>query len=337
METKEKRKLSAPLLTALILAGVCAVLAILIAVTWVGFQKKNAPILEENARWEEELRLRQEENEAAQERLDALASQEQPLQDHLKELDAALEEYAIFFDADGPSREAYIQEQMVDLLERRQTLMNNIRSEMTLNLNAFFSTFGAAEYVPPEPIDVGREFLQGAVSSLAGEMGSPVTDVLGDVAAEVIGNESEDILDTVGSAALSSIGEKLSDSVLEAAGVDGVVSAADSASGVLSEWKNILDATPNAALALTLQDALGYADQVTEALNDPTADVETLRRAVEAYDQFCAYRRAATDLRDETGLSAMSELSLYGELAQVEAIDQALGIYAILLEEEAAS
>ncbi len=337
METEEKRKLPAPLLTALILAGICVVLAAFIAVTWAGFRQENAPIIEKNAQLEAELRLRQEENNAAQEKLEQLTAQEQPLRGRSEELDVAMADYAIFMDQDGPSREEYIQEQMVNLLEQRQDLLNGVRSEMTLNLNSFFSAFGAAEYVPPEPIDVGREFLKGAVSSVAGEMGSTVADVLGDVASEVIDNGTENILDTAEYAALSAIGGKLFDSALEAAGVDGVASAVDAADGALSKIKDIMDHTPNAALALTLQDALGYAGQVTEVLNDPAADAEALRRAVDAYDQFCAYRRAAMDLRDETGLTAMSELSLYGELAQVEAIDQALGIYAILLGEEAAS
>lgn len=337
MGTEEKRKLPAPLLTALILAVTCAALTAFIVVTWTGYQKENAPIIEKNAQLEAELRLRQEENKAAQEQLEQLTAREQTLRSRSGELEAALADYAIFIDRDGPSREEYIQEQMVNLLEQRQDLINGVRSEMTLNLNSFFSAFGAAEYVPPEPINVGREFLKDAVSALAGEMDPPVTDVLGDVASEVIDNGTENILDTAESAALSAIGGKLFDSALEAAGVDGVASAVGSANGALSKLKDIFDSTPDAALALTLQDALGYAGQVTEVLNDPAADAEALRRAVDAYDQFRAYRRAAMDLRDEVGLTGMSELSHYGELARVEAIDQALGIYAILLGEEAAS
>lgn len=247
------------------------------------------------------------------------------------------EDYPLFFPEGGTSGKTYIEAQMVALLEARQKALNGVRSQMTANLNGFFQEFGAAEFVPPEPVDVGREFLQQTVAELGGATDSAVGEVLGDVAAQVIGQGSPD-WDGISAAALESIGGKISgsvqDAVLEASGLDGTVSAVQRADGALSALRDIFDGTPDYALARTLQDALDYAGRAAAVLEDPEADVEALYGALAAYNQFCAYRRAAVDLRDESGLSSMGEWGLYSSLAEVEAIDRALGVYAILLQSE---
>lgn len=337
----QKSRVSPPLLVAAALAAVCLALATFICISYFLYQQRNAPIWAENARLEGEVAAQNEANASSREALENLEREREALSARVTALGSELGGLERFLDEDAPDRATYLQDQMVTLLERRQELVRDIRDRMTLGINGFARTFGAAEFVPPEPVDVSREFLKNSVAAIAEGTDSSAAEVLGDVAQSVIDRDGEDLWDTVSSAALSSIGEKLSgavrDAALDAAGLGGIVSAATSASSFVDTIKSFSHDTPDQALALTLQDALACAQQVTAVLNDPNADTAALRQAVYQYNRFCAYRWAAEDLRNKLGLSTGIGDSLYDDLAQVEAIDQALGVCAILLQKEGVS
>lgn len=336
-EGKKKRRLPLPMLTTLGLGAVCLGLAVFIGVSVWKYQRANAPILAENARLEDALSDQRTQNDAVKGELEQLEQESKARGEKLAALTAELGELERFVDPDAPDRETYLREQMVELLELRQELVNGVRKEMGQSVSGFFTEFGAGEYTPPEPIDVSREFFEDAVSTVTGEMDSSIAEVLGDVSKDVVESGGNDLLDTIGSSALQSIGQKVSDSVkdaaLDALGVGGIVSAAGTMSGIYDTLLGISKDTPETGLALTLQDAAGYAQKVAAVLEDPNADTAALREAVSAYQQFSAYRWAAEDLRDKWGIATGVGSLFYNDLAQVDAIDRALGIYAVLLRE----
>lgn len=330
-----KKKMTPPLAAALALAVVCIGLASFIAVTWTGYQRENEPVLAENARLEQERYAAQSHAESSQAELDRLTGQIAEQEEAAQAIHDAVSQYTVFFSEDGPTRTEYIQDRMVELLDRRQTVINEVRGQMAANLNSFSTAFSSQEYVAPEPINVMKEFLKDSVSALAGEFDSAVVDIAGDVI--TAGIDGEDLK----SAALEAIGEKISgtikDKAVEALGVSDLVSGAAKADETVSTLKDIFDNTPDYALSLTLNQALVYAGQVMAVLNDPAADTGELRQAIYSYNQFISYYRAARNLRDDYSLTDMGEAGLYEQLAEADAIDRALGVYAILLREEGAA
>lgn len=330
-----KKRLTPPQLAALGLAAVCMALTLVIAISYANYRRTNGPVLAENARLEGELYAAQDRAEDSQAELDRLTEQLGTYEERTRDIRDAVGQYSIFFSDAGPSREEYIQDRMVELLDRRQAVISSVRGQMAAGLNSFSTAFSGQEYVAPEPINVMKEFLKDSISDLAGSLDSTVADVAGDVA--LAGLDGEDLK----SAALESIGGKISgtvrDKAAETLGISGLVSGAEQAGSALSALKSVFDNTPDYALSLTLSQALQYARQVAAVLDNPSAGTEDLRQAVYSYNQFTGYYQAARNLRDEYSLSDIEEASLYGELAQVDAIDRALGVYTILLQKEGAA
>ena len=236
------------------------------------------------------------------------------------------------------ARVDYLTDLTVTLLMERDKCVEDLKTSMAITLNGFFREFGAQEFALPEKIDVGREFFEGAVSKLVGELEIPGTDILGDVYEDVSENGGDDLLQTVTSSALESVGSKVTEtvreSVMELSGLGSLVSAAESIQNSMTLIGSIIDGTPDYALALTLRDAKGYADTVAAFLSSGEADTETLRSALRAYLSFSGFEQAATDLRDSNGLTAVGRMPISSILSRAEALDRAIGICALLLSRE---
>lgn len=327
------RKLAQPIaIITLALAIVCALLALLTVKNFNDHRQREQLILDENARLSQELQVVQQQAGGLETELEQLSVQLREAEARTAAIQADIDAYAPFLTEASPSRSEYIENQMVELLDQRQKLVGDVRSYMTAGINNFLAQFSAQEFVPPEPIDVPKELLKDTISSLAGGLGSTTADVIGDTL--IAGLDGEDM----GTAALESIGENLTsavqDQVLDALGLsdlaNGVTLVLDAVSGV----RGFLNTTPDYALSLTLNQALDHAQQVMEILNDPAADTNALNQAVYHYNYFVGYSNSAQNLRDGYELTAIWEAGLYDDLALVDSIDRALGIYAILLSEE---
>lgn len=333
------KRMTAPTMVALGIAAVCVCLGTAVGIRWMSFQWKNAPIVTENARLEEELAKAVEAAETQAGELEELNMRTGELRRQTDAIRVELADYQPLL-AEGESSQEYIETQMVELLERRQELVQMVRDDMSASLGRFFSSFGAGEYVAPEPIDIPRELLKDTVSAITGQISSPAGGVVGDAVTAAIDSGGEDLWDNVSAATVESIGSAITgaaqDAVTDAIGISDVVSGVSTAQDVIGKIKDIFDTTPNYALAVTLNRALTYAQKVTAVLDDPAADLAALEQAVYDYNIFRGYCDAAFDLRDETGLHTFWDPMLYMELAQAREIDRALGVYALLLGEEGA-
>ena len=235
------------------------------------------------------------------------------------------------------ARVDYLTDLTVTLLMERDECVEELKSSMAITLNGFFREFGAQEFALPEKTDVGREFFEGAVSKLVGELEIPGTDLLSDIYQNV-SEGGGDLAQAVTSSALEAVGGKVTEeirgAVLELTGLDSLVSAAESIQNGMTLLESIIDGTPDYALALTLRDAKGYADTVAAFLSGGATDTETMRSALRAYLSFSGFEQAATDLRDSNGLTAVGRAPISGFLARAEALDRAIGICALLLSRE---
>lgn len=329
------KKLSPPLAAALALAALCAVLALAAAVRYGAYRRVNQPILEQNAALAQELRSAEDEAARLRSLLDETEAAVREDASAAAALRTAVEPYRDLLTVDSGDRRTYLEDKMAELLERRQDLLNGVRSQMESNLSGFFSSFTNEEYIPPEQVPVMKELFKSAISSVAGELDSAVADVAGETISAGLDGQALD------AAVLDAIGQKVTDTVkdkvLDATGLSGLVSAGSAVSSAVSTMQGVRDNVPDYAVALTLDKALVRAKEVAALLADPAADTDTLRKAVDSYNYFIGYYRAAQNLRDDYSLTGMGELELYGSLAEADALDRALGVYAVLLREEAAT
>ena len=331
-----KLKCSPPLAAAAGLGTLCMALALFLAVDLTLYWQENKPVLQENARLEAAYQETIEEKKELETQLSDLTARAETAGADAGALRATRGDYLIFTEESLLSPGDYIQTRMVELLEQRQTVERELRAGLADGINEMLGRFGAQEYIPPEPVNLTREALKSGVSAIAGELGGDVAGVLGDVVNAGIDSGGEDLLNTMGAAAAASIGGKLRDGVLNAVGVSGVVSGISTAGELVTSIQDLMDMTPDYALAVTLERASGHAQQVVEVLSDPTADTDALWQAVDEFGQFYGYACAAADLRDQSGLSAIPTQQFYNQVGELEAIDQVLGLYVVLLSEEAA-
>lgn len=330
-----KLKCSPSLAVAVGLGVICAALALFLTVRLTLYWRVNGPVLQENARLEAAYQETIGEKKELETQLDGLTSRAEAAHAASEEMRTALGDYLIFAEESPMPSSDYIQTRMVELLERRQTVEGELRAGLTDGINEMLGRFGAQEYIPPEPVDLTQEALKSGVSAIAGEMGGDVAEILGDMVNAGIDSGGEDLLNTLGAAAVESIGGKLRDGVLDAVGVSGAVGAISTAGDIVTSIQDLLDMTPDYALAVTLERASGHAQRMAELLSDPTAGTDVLWQAVDEFGQFYGYACAAADLRDQSGLSAIPTQRFYNQVGELEAIDQVLGLYVVLLSEEA--
>lgn len=264
---------------------------------------------------------------------DPVGSQPAQGQDELKPTAEPEEPSAEPEEPEGPSVQELVEAELVNLLELRQGLVEQVRMTMSDGIGEYCEIFaiGGGEVKFPEQPQMSREALEKAVSSVVDGVGIP------DEAIEVAKAASEDGLGGAVNTALDALGSKLmnsfQDAVFEAAGINAIVSASESVSSFADRLEQAMDTTPDYALSFSMAKANQDFYDMFSKVFDLTASVEDLETALTEYENFYPNYLTAANLKEKKGLTGGPKSTLRSDIEQIKLIDNAIALYYVVLSD----
>lgn len=253
-----------------------------------------------------------------------------------EERDAKAAGYQAFLEVSGSEPTAAAAGELaVTLLEARGAKVEEIRSYLAADVSSLSVMYGGQEYALTPAPDIPRETLKNIVGAVAGEFGGTVAGVAGDALAAVtdrFDGTAASVGDGLAEGSLESLTGKVTDAlhdqvkgaVDEATG--GAVSGMASVQGAFQTISNLLDTTPDHALALTVNAGADSAERIIAVLDDPAADTQALRQAVMEHDRFAGFMAACGQMKQNSDLFVPGDGFLYDRLAEVEELDRAIAV-----------
>lgn len=234
---------------------------------------------------------------------------------------------------EGPSVQELAEAELVNLLELRQRLVEQVRMTMSDGIGDYCEIFGAGggEVKFPEQPQMSREALEKAVSSVVDAVG------ISDEAIAVAKAASEDGLDGAANTALDALGNKFmnsfQDAVFEVTGINAIVSASESVSSFADRLEQAMDTTPDYALSFSMAKANQDFYDMFSKVFDLTASVEDLETALTEYENFYPNYLTAANLKEKKALSGGPKSTLRSDIEQIKLIDNAIALYYVVLSD----
>lgn len=320
-----------------LLSVIALILGIVTVVKFVGYNKEKAkyqPQIEELTAHKEELENQIKDLEAskteAQKRYDDITADYDDIRQDLGDL-------AIFISQEEISDKEYLEDRMVDLLDMRQNLTNNILNEIDTNLVTLCKKYSLGEYKAPDRAEMTRDKLKTAVKEVTEDIGVSGIGTVMSGAIDIAG-ASEHILDGLGDGVTRSAGEEvlgmLTDAAFDVLGISKITNIIGFASGATDVLKNLSKGSTNPVQAEAYNKAAYYLDTLDETLSSSSTDVTSLETAINSYYKVAGYLNALEAFDENLYTDIFGDIGkLYNNLGSIALVDQAIGVCALRMEE----